>query len=449
MTVRVTGPSGAADVALPAGRPVVELVADLVRALLPGAPLGSPGDIWHLHRLGGRALPPQHTLEQAGVHDGESLHLSPQSPPEPPRPVDDPLEALARGTALVRRWDERARLLALSAAVVLLGVAATGLALAVPLGGPALPLLVAGGLLATALALPSTERGRDVVAFAAALAALPALAAAGLATAVATDAAPPGLVAGTAAGLALGGAAASPVVPGRAAWWAGAMATGVSGALGGALVSAGWLTTLRTAAVLATVWVVALAALPWLVTRNRSWLEDDAPDGSGTALILRATATRRVVDGISAGGAAVVAVGGVLLALSDAGLPRGLAAALAVVLGLRARRSAFLVESGAAMLAASMVLLALAQSLARTGGMTTRLVLLAVAVAVVALVATFAVLSERATAGARPGALAWWGQPRTLRLLDVLEGLGALGVLPLLAGVLGLYGSAADAGARL
>jgi len=45
------------------------------------------------------------------------------------------------------------------------------------------------------------------------------------------------------------------------------------------------------------------------------------------------------------------------------------------------------------------------------------------------------------------GLVAWWHRPRTQRWLGWLETTAAVAVLPLLAGVLGVYAAAADAGA--
>ena len=55
----------------------------------------------------------------------------------------------------------------------------------------------------------------------------------------------------------------------------------------------------------------------------------------------------------------------------------------------------------------------------------------------------------RAAAAGDDGLVAWWHRPRTQRWLGWLETTAAVAVLPLLAGVLGVYAAAADAGARL
>ena len=107
-TVRVRGPRGGVDVALPASQTVAETVDELAARLLPGAPLGRPGETWYLHRLGRPPFHPSARLVEVDLRDGESLHLSPHPMPRPAQPVDDGLVALAEGAARAPRWSPTA-----------------------------------------------------------------------------------------------------------------------------------------------------------------------------------------------------------------------------------------------------------------------------------------------------------------------------------------------------
>jgi len=444
--VRVHGPHGAVDVALPTGLPVGEIIEQLRSTLLPGVPLGRPGETWYLHRLGRLAIHPASRLADAALHDGESLHLSRGSVPLPVQPVDDGLVALADGAAEVGRWSPRAVQILAAVALVAAATGAAVLALAVETAGPALPLLLAAALLAAAFWLRSGgSGGQDVPALAAALGSLPAWCAAGLASAALAGGGVAVGVTLAAGAVAVGAALAATCVPGRAPWWAFLGAASGTLSVGGALVAGGFLDVLATGAVLATGWLIAVALLPWVVTRSRGWLEPAAGgDGEG-ALVSRARQARRVVDAVALAGAGAVAVGAVVPALGGDGLAVGFAAVVGAVVGLRARRSRFVVESSAELAASFVVFAAVLAALARDGSPRLRLGLL---VAVVLLVAVLGVVARDAAAG-RVDSLAWWTRPRTRRTLDLLEGAAALAVLPLLADILGVYALAADLGARL
>ena len=454
MTLRVAGPGGAVDLAVPAELPVVDLVCQLVDRLAAGAPLGDPGDVWVLHRLDGRALPASQSVDGAQVLDGETLHLTRAAPPPASVRVDDPLQVLADAARLAPRWDPRAVEVAAAVAVGLAAVVAVGLSLLVPFAGPALPLLLGGGLLAGALALSSSGSGAAAAATAAAAGAVVALGAAGLAAAAGRPAAAT-LTAATLAGVALGGCAAGAVLPARVRWWVAVAAGAGTGALALGLVGTQVVAAAAAAGVTAVAWLVLLAALPWLVARRAPWRRPDAPAaGTVGALSAAAVRTRRVLDGVAVGGAVAVAAAGGYLALVGDGLAQGLAAALAVVVAARARRSAFLVDSAAQLLAGGLVGAALAARLATGGGTTARLAVLAAVALLCVAALVVAVQAGRAAAlgdpaGAAGGVTGWWSQPRTRRLVDVVEYAAALAVLPLLLGVLGVYTLAADAGARL
>ena len=113
----VLTPDGRADVCLPADVPVAELVPMLMELLgTPAAPDDRPVP-WRLTGAGGGALPPDATLDELGVLDGELLRLGPAAPPPPPPVFDDPVDALAALAAPTAEPDRRR-----SALIVLLGV---------------------------------------------------------------------------------------------------------------------------------------------------------------------------------------------------------------------------------------------------------------------------------------------------------------------------------------
>jgi len=447
--VRVHGPHGAIDVALPTDLPVGAVIEQLRSTLLPGAPLGRPGETWYLHRLGRLAVHPESRLADAALHHGESLHLSRGSVPLPMQPVDDGLVALADGAAEVGRWSPRVVRTVTAVALVAAATGAAILALAVGAAGPALPLLLAAGLLAAAFLFRSSgSGGDDVPALAAALGSLPAWCAAGLASATLAGGGVAVATTLAAGAVAVGAALAATCLPGRAPWWAFLGAAGATLSVGGALVAGGFLNVLATGAVLATGWLVAVALLPWVVTRSRGWLEPAVAGGREGALVFRARQARRVVDAVALAGAGAVAVGAVVPALRGDGVAVGFAASVGAVVGLRARHSRFVGESSAELAASFVVFAAVFAALAGDGSTALRLGLLVAVVLLVAVLGTLSVAARDAAAG-RVDSLAWWTRPRTRRTLDLLEGAAALAVLPLLADILGMYTLAADLGARL
>lgn len=445
--VRVRGPHGAVDVSLPGGATVAEIVDELTGRLLPGAPLAHPADSegWSLHRLGGRPFGPDQPLAETGVRDGESLHLSTAPLPQPAEPVDDGLVALAEGASAVHRWSAGS----VGGLLVCLMVAVSALTglltLGLPIGPPA-PLLQAGLLLGLAVALRRRGRSDDLPVLGACLASLPAWAFAGLAAAA-------GLAPTTALSLTLVGAAVTVgsalawlVATDRGAWWAFTGAAGASLAVTAAVTESALLTAPRAVAVVVTVWLAILVALPWLFTRGRGWLEPD--DTPGADLVARAESARRVVDAVALAGGATVAIGGFLLAPRGDGITVGFVAAVAVTALLRARRSVFVVESAAAVGAGVVGLGAVALGLFSGGGPGLRAGVVAVAMLLVVGLIALAAAVHRVGSG-DGGAQAWWDRPRTRRMLNWLETATALAVLPLLAGVLGVYTAAANAGAGL
>ncbi|MCD2192258.1 EsaB/YukD family protein [Actinomycetospora endophytica] len=481
-TVRVRGPEGTVDAALPATATVAEVVEELAGRLLPGAPLvrGADGRPWYLHRTGAGPLPPGISLQAAGVRDGDVLHLGPWPMPRPAQAVDDGLVALADGSSRVPRWTPHRAGVLVTTLLVALATLAAALSLALP-AGPLVAVVLAGTLLGLAalqrrsrpggLALPAGEDlaavasraddlppGRapgDLPALGAGLSSLPAWVAAGVATGLLGRADLAVVLTLGGAALAVGAGLAWLVVGERGPWWAGAGTAGVAVALPAALVAGGLLIPARAVAVVLTLWLAVSLALPWFVTRSRTWTD---PRQDAADLVAHAEATRRTLDVGALAGATAAAVGMVLLAASAVGgagvdgsggvMVLGFVVAVSLAALLRARRSMFVVESAALVGAGTVGLAAVGWAEALIGGPAARgLVVAAIVVAVGVLVALGGAL--RAGSSGDDRVVAWWHRPRTQRLLGWLETAAAVAVLPLLAGVLGVYLAAADAGARL
>ncbi|WP_433800090.1 EsaB/YukD family protein [Actinomycetospora sp. CA-084318] len=454
-TVRVCGPEGAVDAALPADATVAEVVDELAARLLPGAPLvrGADGRPWYLHRTGAGPMPPGISLEAAGVRDGDVLHLGPWPMPRPAQPVDDGLVALAEGAGRLPRWTVRRVGVLVTALLVAVAAVGASLSLAVP-GGPLVPLALAGMLLGLAALQRRTRAttpldgpppGADLPTLGAALASLTAWTAAGVAGGLVARGGLPLVLTLAGSALAVGAASAWLVVGERGSWWAAAGTLGAGFSLPSALVAGGLLPAPRAIAVALTVWLVLLVALPWIVTRSRTWIE---PREDAEHLLDHAAATRRTLDLAVLAGSTAAAVGlWVLATSSGGGIVLGFCAAVAVTAVLRARRSVFVGESASAVGAGVVGLAGVAWAVVLGGGPVGRAVVAAVAVAVIGgLVGLGGAL--RTAELTDEGVADWWRRPRTQRLLGWLETGVAVSVLPLLAGVLGIYAAAADAGAR-
>ncbi|OLM20693.1 MULTISPECIES: type VII secretion integral membrane protein EccD [unclassified Pseudonocardia] len=216
--VSVLTPRGSADLALPADVPLAELVP-MVRELgLPGARPAVP-EAWRFTGPGGGPLPPDATLGELRVHDGELLHLGPARPAPAPPVLDDAAETVADAVREAAAGSAPAPWAGPAAAVI--GTAAACAVLST-VDGPwrwAAAAVAATGAVA---ALAVARRGGDPgdgdggrVATGAALCAVPAAAAAGLLALPAPAGAGAVLLAAAGAGLAAaaGQAVRRPVSP--------------------------------------------------------------------------------------------------------------------------------------------------------------------------------------------------------------------------------------------
>ncbi len=452
--VRVHGPAGAVDVALPTSRTVADLCAELAGRLLPGAPLVAQAP-FQLHRVGQTALDQGRPLAAADPREGEVFHLSPSPTPSPARVVDDALHTLGTSAGAAGVWAPATLAAAATTGAM---VASVTLALAVATivpGVPALPLLGAAALLAAALVIPHEATGSDVARATAAAAALPLWAGAGLALARATATSGPGTLALAGLALAVGAGAALGAVPTRAALWATPIAAGALVGAGGLLVAGGVTTSAGAAGVMGTVVLVAAAGAPWLIARSARWSSPHPGPVGREELTAAAARTRALITALSLAGAGALAACSLVLATSGAGLSGGqvtmarwLALALALVAGLRARRTRFALESASMVTAAVLPLVALVLVVVALAAPGARWALVAALTAALAGVLALVVVLRSAQDGDR-GALSRLTRPRVRRALSIVEGVVAVSVIPLLAGVLGVYAAAANAGTSL
>ncbi|NAZ74689.1 hypothetical protein GTQ99_04520 [Kineococcus sp. T13] len=488
--VRLITPTGALDLTLPGNRPVAELIDELTTHLLPATstpttaratpPAVQPAaDGWVLHRLGQSALAPAQPLSAAGIRDGDVLYLSPAQEPRPAQRVDDPLHALAAGAAGAGRWSPTSARAVATTTLTLSALAAAALLQRLYPTALALPLLLAAALLASA-AWSRRHPGTAAIGAAAALAALPAWAGAGLALAATFNAGAPAQLALSATAVLLGAAAAMVCAPQARTWWVCAWTLAAATAFTATLAATGLLDAGGAAAVSAVLLSILSATLPWLLTRTGSWSAPTssgsaagsagaAGAGSSTAALQQSAHAQRILLSVLSAALSAGATGcALLLGFSGAPLQQALAAAVAVLTLVRARRSLFALESGAMLIGALITFSAL---LVAAGGQATHRapLLLIAALLLMLLVGAFAVRAVQHTgaadvAGSAAGSAASSAttgpssssgtarsflSPRTRRLLDAVEAVAAISLLPLLLGALGIYTIASDAGASL
>src|SRR4051812_14901674 len=102
----VLAPRARVDVALPADVPVAELVP-MVLELVGEPEFGLRPLPWRLTGAAGGPLPPEATLAELGVLDGELLRIAPDGPAPAPPDFDDPVDALAATTTSAASGDRR------------------------------------------------------------------------------------------------------------------------------------------------------------------------------------------------------------------------------------------------------------------------------------------------------------------------------------------------------
>ncbi|HYW23634.1 MAG TPA: type VII secretion integral membrane protein EccD [Terriglobales bacterium] len=340
--VTVVGLSRRADVSLPSGVAVAELLPDLVGLLEDHSNEDAPRR-WALLRLGGDPLDDERGLEDQGVLDGAMLFLRDATAPPPPPVVEDIVESVAIAVEVrPGRWSAE------TAHGVLLGAAAAwglGVAAAAAAAGPAdqrAGWATAGAVGLVLSACAARLAGRALAAAVLALAALPCWAVAGAAIAAGASAGDALGADGAAAGVAAGAAAAwfvSPAAAGPAAAgllvtvpWAAAAAVGEALGLGAA----------AQAAVLAAFWMAAADQAPSIA----ALVTGVAPGARAPLDVVGPVAERverahRLLSWLLTGAALALAGAMVALAAVPSVPARALCAAVAVAVALRARRYRF------------------------------------------------------------------------------------------------------------
>lgn len=438
--VSVLAPTARVDVALPVDVPVAELVPMLLELLGEPAPTSRPAG-WRLGGVAGGPLPPDATLAELGVPDGELLRLAPVSVPPPPPVFDDPVDALAATTAgapVAPRGRVVAAVLAtVTVAAMLLPVvrqAGGDVALVITLGVAATVAAFAG----MALARPRDGDRRLPVAMAVAAALL------GAGSAAAAVPGAPGAAHALAAAATAGTVAAlaqlvlreiAPVlvalvvvafpvaVAAVAQMWFGVPPAHLAAAVAALALSIGPLLARAS---------LRLAGAPRPVIPGSAAelvAADTGPDLLPAAeLAERARLARGYLAGGAAGTATLAAAAALPVATGGGWSGVGLAVITVVVLALRSRGFTDPVPVLAHQLAALGAGLAVAVGAALTAEPYGRLAVVTGLVVAAAVGALVAARPERPVS------------PVTRRALDIVEGLFTCAAVPLAIGVMGVYG---------
>jgi type VII secretion integral membrane protein EccD len=420
---------------------------------------------WCLAAVAGAELPPQATLAELGILDGDLLRLRRRAEAPPPPVFDDPVDAVAEvvpaldgapglwgrngepGAALpfaVRPWGDRCRRLAglaagglgmLLAAVLLAAARGTGSA-PDPVAGVIAGLAAIGALAAAAHA----ARIDEPVAVLAAGGALPLAAACGFAALPGTPGAGHVLLAAALATAA--GAAALAMLRTPAPVLVAAVPATALTALAAMLAafhlgSAAGLAAGASAAAVAMLPLLSkvsirLAGLPAPVvpTTSEEMLAADAQWqlDTGENIRYRSELAHVYLGGLMIGASSVAAVGAVLAAATGGAGGALFASVVVAVLLLRSRAYATALASGAPMVAGLATAAALVAGMATAGPGTPLL-----AGGVVALVAASVAVALVWTGGDREPS------PVARKAVDVVEALLVVATFPLALWVLDLY----------
>jgi type VII secretion integral membrane protein EccD len=435
--ITVVASSRRVDLTVPAGASVIQLLPQLVQ-LTGEAERGAAG--WLLTRVTGQPLDVEHSMEEAGVLDGEMLYLRPADPPVAPPAVEDFAEAVAVAVdAAGGRWTGRhgRRLLEALAAVLWIGAAATvpptgGAAAQVP---AATALATAAGLTALGAVLRWWPRRRPAAAVAL-VAALPFWTLGGAhVAAVAGETAALGLAAGAGAGGLVGigaGALVAPELRRPAAVLALATAPLVAAA---AVVQYLQATPVQAAAGLAVMAVAAIGLMPRVAAGAAGLTR---PLGARMAIAgvrLGVGGARHLLAGLLAAAAVDLVAALAVLGLSQDVAARLLCAGGVLVVALRARHHRFIAEVLPLVAAASAGAVLLEAGLVAGAG---------AAVQLGVLLATGAVLLG---AGRLP--LERASSPHARQWLNRLETASNLALVPIAVAAAGGFAAVADLGRRI
>jgi type VII secretion integral membrane protein EccD len=434
--VQIAGPTTRVDVAVPTAVPLAALLPGIVSfAEQDGAaPHG-----WALSRLDGTRLEPAAALAVAGIREGELLLLHPAHDRLGEPLYDDVVEVLGEGTA-DSGWTPRETRAAAAVlgALAVLGAVRVAMAVGTPLAGVVLgvlTLLLLGGGAALSHAAGDVPAGTVLGGLAAI---------SGAAFGVVLLGPPVGAAhVVVAAAVAVLVAATGPaIVDGGDAVFVGLGLTALLTLLGGALMLLAGATPARAAAVAAPLALALTTAAPTVALRMsripRPPLPRTAADLAEVPgqleldrVLDRVRRARHLLSGLVAGCYAAAALGVAVLALDTASpWPAVLAAALTVLMLLRARLFRQRGQVAAPLVGLALILVAAVAAVTRAT--TNDAVLLAVVVPVALALAAVA------------GAFGVWGgrrplNPRLSRALDVLETLLLLAVVPLALAVWDVY----------
>jgi type VII secretion integral membrane protein EccD len=451
--VTVVTPSTRIDLALPLQATVAEVVAQVVSlAGLDDADPEAAAGGWLLSRLGDSPLVAGRSVAATDIADGDVLYLSRRSDRLPPALFDDVIDAVAEAT---RTRPDGWTPAATRGTAVVVAAAATlaGTAVLAAAGAPWGTAVGVAAALATALVIAgaalSRAAGDSVVGAVAAMSALPLAAWAG-ARAVSDPAAlvPSGpaalLVAGAAvtltavvAGIAVGDAVAPFVavaLVGVAALVTGLVAL-TTGAPAADLAAGTAVVTMLMAPGLPML-AVRLARLPLpTVPVDMAEFRRDETVTTGDEMIAVARRTQDMVTALVAAAVAVQLPCLAVLVVDGTRWSLVIAAALGLVLTLRARQLLGVVPRLTLLLAGLATLAAVAWVLLADAGQGWRVVTAPVAVLAAAGLVGYGLTVPRRGSSPYAG-----------RLLDVVEFLALASLLPLLGVVLGLYARARGLG---
>ncbi len=437
-------PTASAEIALPAGVPVGDLLPALVQqsgAAKVGTPDYEQG--WVLQRLGHDPLDEDATPAALGIKEGETLYLRPASSVLPPFHFDDLIDGVASGIKN-RPWAWRAEMtrwmfLTFCGAILAVGLgvvfqAGPVLVRAAVAGAMALAALVGAGVCSRAV----DDRGAALVL---GCAAVPYGALAGFVVPTApadpTLSAPNLLCAGVAATftalIALG-------LVGTAKPLFGAVATtGAWAAIGGLFAVFGAGQVGVAAIIAALVLILATLAprlafgmakmrLPMLPT-SADDLSDDIEPFNGKEVLAAAAAADRHITWIFAAAGAISAGALAILATGDGWAPPATAAVVAAALLLRSR---VLLDCWQRVSVIAPAALAIGLLAIRLGGSLPAALVYGLLVSALAAAAAASVAFSRVMPGRRIHPL--WG-----RIADVVEWIVVIAVIPLVLADMGLY----------
>ncbi|WJV46453.1 type VII secretion integral membrane protein EccD [Streptomyces flavofungini] len=431
--VTLVGERRRVDLVLPSQEPIGLLLPEVMRLL--DDQVGDRPALRHLVAADGSVLPQDGTLESVGVVDGAVLRLvRVEDAPSAPVVHDVTDEAAEDLDVRAWRWGDRARQVVCGGAAVawalVAGVLARGEFDEARVGGGLLGVAGVAALLGAVFGrVRRTSLAVTLISVAGALGVLGAR--------ILGDAN------GWAVGAQLAGVGGAVAVTLALLGWCTPVGRGAlvgAGALAGCAVA--WETVLgfqddgaRVGAVLGVLSVVALGVLPRLalMTSGLSGLDDRRSGGASVSRYevgsaLAATHRGLVLATLVLAGSAAVAG---FLTLSTATVWEVLlAAAVALVLALRARAFPLIAEVVGLLLAAAVVVVRLVWVWQEHSGAAGPLALLVVLAA-----APLLVLAVRPAEHVRV---------RLRRFGDVLESVGVIALVPLLLGVFGVYGRLLD-----